>query len=439
MESVLNRFKINQHSDNWYFSWLVAIIMVRGPIEGTLDFLGESMHGGYALYFRLFAWSVFALYIIIPAISRMKITSDMILLFMFLFVSWTYSFINNMEFAGIYFREAMLMFITAFPFYCFSKHITDYDEFKDIMYKGAYIVALLMCLRVGKSLMTGTLFQEGLDYDPNGANMTAPACVACLIAFCDRRRIMDLFMFFTTFGVILLYGARVPIAAILIAVIMLMVDSAVRKLYDGQIRITAGKLEIATLIVLLMLLTVTMMPDQTATSAVTDTPGGRLIRMIQDGSFIMDSARSVIWRSAVGYIMQHPFNGTGIINDRLILTRAPLVKAHYGSRIDDISEWTGVYAHNIFLEILMQYGVLFGIIIIIIISFAVIMLYADNNSSKRKMAVLFISQTFGKLLFSGPAFRTSWFWAMLGLASTSLVISFQLSYRKKVEVQKNEE
>ncbi|MGL4861560.1 MAG: O-antigen ligase family protein [Cetobacterium sp.] len=72
------------------------------------------------------------------------------------------------------------------------------------------------------------------------------------------------------------------------------------------------------------------------------------------------------------------------------------------------------YIHNIFLEILHQYGILF-FILIIILTLISIKKYYSHNKNVRKIAFLLFLQTITKLLVTGSYLATPYFWIYYGI------------------------
>ena len=82
----------------------------------------------------------------------------------------------------------------------------------------------------------------------------------------------------------------------------------------------------------------------------------RSIKMLLYGEIGDDQSRTHLRMIALNYIFDHPFIGSGLLNDRSYI---------YGQYIiNKTATAYGSYCHNIFLEILMQFGLIAGIVII---------------------------------------------------------------------------
>ena len=84
----------------------------------------------------------------------------------------------------------------------------------------------------------------------------------------------------------------------------------------------------------------------------------RSIEMLLYDDITNDDARNKLRSIATNYILEHPILGSGFINDRVYI---------YSNYVmNKTATVYGSYCHNFFLEILMQFGLLPGIIIITI-------------------------------------------------------------------------
>ncbi len=107
------------------------------------------------------------------------------------------------------------------------------------------------------------------------------------------------------------------------------------------------------------------------------------------------SGREELYKQILNAISENPILGVGIGGDRLILN--------------------GIYVHNIFLEILVNYGLFFGSFFIIFLCLLIAKLLANNNLNKYDLVIFWISFGFVHLLVSGSYLVDSRFWILMGL------------------------
>ena len=106
----------------------------------------------------------------------------------------------------------------------------------------------------------------------------------------------------------------------------------------------------------------------------------RTLNMFATGDFSSSSGRDEIYNKMINVMWDHPF-GIGIFGDRVYLN--------------------GLYCHNIFLEIALNFGliVFLGILVYSIVKF--VKVYKASNKVYRNILVLFLVVGFIPLLISG--------------------------------------
>lgn len=112
------------------------------------------------------------------------------------------------------------------------------------------------------------------------------------------------------------------------------------------------------------------------------------------------SGRDQIYEKILTEIAQHPFLGIGIAGDR---------------RVAD-----GNYAHNIILEIFLNFGVIIGLILVIAFIMWLLKLLFVKDLNVYNMMIIWISLGFVSLLVSGSYLIDVNFWALLGLMISQL-------------------
>ena len=125
----------------------------------------------------------------------------------------------------------------------------------------------------------------------------------------------------------------------------------------------------------------------------------RSIRKLLNGSFTEDNGREEIWLAAIDAIKTGGLLGHGMLGDRPFI--APLHVAGY--------------SHNLFLELLVSYGVIGFIIIIIILCDAVKMILFCKHDEWRDLYIIFFSVSC-QLLISMSFWYVWEFWAAAAIA-----------------------
>ena len=110
----------------------------------------------------------------------------------------------------------------------------------------------------------------------------------------------------------------------------------------------------------------------------------------------MDSSgRDVLAETLIASVKEHSFWGTGLCSDRMMV---------------------GVYAHNIALELWVEFGVIIGTIVLVTLIVAFLRGYLCSSSSAEKgLIIALICSSFLKLFLSGSFMDDRWFFALIGL------------------------
>ena len=110
----------------------------------------------------------------------------------------------------------------------------------------------------------------------------------------------------------------------------------------------------------------------------------------------MDSSgRDVLAETLIASVKEHSFWGTGLCSDRMMV---------------------GVYAHNIALELWVEFGVIIGTIVLVALIVTFLRGYLCSTSSAEKgLIIVLICSSFLKLFLSGSFMDDRWFFALIGL------------------------
>ena len=139
----------------------------------------------------------------------------------------------------------------------------------------------------------------------------------------------------------------------------------------------------------------------------------RVFLYLHENELLNDNGRSWIWGKSIQYIQDGGiFRGYGALSDRYYLN--------------------GYFSHNIFLELLMTYGIFFGLCLslIVLFLFAKILIQKRNNEIKGIFLIFFVSG-FLRLMVSNSIWLDTNFWIALGLSINFLTMSKSEKYYEK--------
>lgn len=126
-----------------------------------------------------------------------------------------------------------------------------------------------------------------------------------------------------------------------------------------------------------------------------------LVEALQDNSIFEDSARESLYTGFIALIWLRPW-GYGIMGDRFISFSTGLF-------------WKPIYPHNIFLEIMVDFGYIIGAVLSILLIFFVFKAIFSKISYRYSMTVLVLTSiSLIKLQFSGTFWDDQFFFMLLG-------------------------
>lgn len=119
----------------------------------------------------------------------------------------------------------------------------------------------------------------------------------------------------------------------------------------------------------------------------------KTISLIMSDNLLFENGRIAILNSTIQLIRESPLIGLGVFSDRFHL---------------------GIYPHNVFLEIILDFGIFIGGALIIWMIKIVWNHYTNNNQITREITAFLISIGFIKLLVSGSYWNEGAFFVLLG-------------------------
>ena len=92
----------------------------------------------------------------------------------------------------------------------------------------------------------------------------------------------------------------------------------------------------------------------------------------------------------------------------------------------------GVYAHNIFIEILANFGIILGTILSLVLIILCIKALLINNRDVAEMLIIWFSIGFIPLIVSGSYITDIKFWIFMGLMMKAIKTNKQVRYIHKL-------
>lgn len=246
------------------------------------------------------------------------------------------------------------------PCYLCLASITSIDVLKRVMLIISYILLALGILYLMLFVLRRVAFVNySIDFT---YYLLLPALV-----FLSYRKIWFTLFFIVIFAMMLLLGSRGALVTVIIfALLLSIIDRKNRTI-----------ILISTFFIILLsgsffALYLTFSNKASITS--------RTLSLIQEGNIAESSGRIDLYTKTWNSIVESPIIGHGIYGDRVVLD--------------------GSYCHNIILEMLHNFGLIAGSILVFMILFAVIRIYLTSDNDLRKLLLIFFCYSFIPLLVS---------------------------------------
>lgn len=285
------------------------------------------------------------------------------------------------------------------PLFLLGVAIRDIDDLLKKMKIAAYAVLLITYISI---FVTRTSSNVIAAYSQDVGYQNAVPFVIFFMEYMTQKKKSDILGIIVSFVAVLMGGARGPLLCIGVAFFLAWVFLAD---FDGK--------SVIVMFVMLMVLFVfaflfykdilyVLIGIFEKFGISTRVLSGLISNEIAD-----DASRSTLRNFALEYAKQHPIVGTGIINDRKMI--------YDNLTINSNKTVYGYYCHNFFLENLMQFGLIPGIIICVSwVKMFLKPMLRRNDENVRICAIVMCTLGFVPLLVSYSYITYQYFFLLAG-------------------------
>lgn len=374
--------------------YMISFVALLNLINSLLNMVGvQTVLDTLALYGMLFGLLFVGLLVAIADRRGMKIdiiavVGIFVLLYAFSYAlhpeNRRYLVTNFLDYAG---NPLYLVFLYSLPAYVFVRKLTDYAYFQKLLIQSSYIIVLMS---ITIFLFGGNV--HGRQYMTFSYNMLLPLLV---LYFHKPKRWQWIYRIFLVFSIFIfsIGGARGALVSFFAVIVLY---NFVTMRLDKK---TIMQLMVMTVAVGLF----SVFKDQIL-SYMLDildlfSIRSRTLEYIRQDQFLDDSYRFEIYLTALEKIS---VLGHGMRGDRVF--------------------FSGSYTHNIFIELWMDFGWIFGTLISALLLTVIFKGVKNKHAPEHFYAFLFLSTGFFALLLSGSYLnQTPAFFALLGFCVNSIV------------------
>lgn len=285
---------------------------------------------------------------------------------------------------------AIKIFFMSLPALVYSLSIKQLDVFHEITQKASYIV-LLFGILIYSFLLIGKIsigaYSMSLSY-----YMLLP-CIIYLNKLLDGYSVKHLAFAALSILVIISIGARGPVLCIVIFAALKLLRSGTDKAINQMVKVLSI-LGIGIISFINFHKIIEYIYNKTLSYGIKS----RTLWLLLCGEIATSQSREKLFRDIFDALLESPLIGYGIGGDRVI------------------SGSSGLYAHNIFLEMLTNYGVVIGSIALITLGIIFIRNLFNRDLQKYNIFIIWFSMGFMPLMVSGSYLTNINFWILLGLS-----------------------
>lgn len=287
------------------------------------------------------------------------------------------------------------------PAFFIALSVHDYLLLKKHLRIFAYVS--LLCMLFSTFVLDN--YAENGTYSQQYGYEVLPIFLILATSFFERNgwkaKLLDALCLIVSFSMILLSGARGPAACAMITFLFILVFKIASLKAKG---IPLILLALAAMIfIFIFYYDILQWMLGLAQSLGFST---RSITRLLDGVFLQDSVRNEITSYALDYAQNHLFLGSGITNDRVLIAGA----------VSRATETIGLYPHNFFTELMMQFGGLWGACLGLGFLYLLAKrLFKKGEPGYRSVLLILLGAGFIPLLVSSSYVDSELFYCLLGL------------------------
>ena len=344
----------------------------------------------YSLYFFIVVFSIK------KVLFRLK--RDTLWIILFFILNFTLSILRPER--QDYFLTMGLQLLLSLIILIYARSVKDFHSLSILLSWTALIINISMFI-----LIFIFNINEDVSYSQYTGYLVLPAAIISTIIVIDRFNLVHSLNVIVSIFLMLISGARGPIGCLILLIFIklswkLMAAHNWKRIVLYCIAIT---LPIAIFSHKLM--------DFFTNLSIERGFSTRLLGLVSKDDVLNATGRVEIKDYVIELIKNHPLTGVGLGFDRIYINN------HFGN---SVSEVIGDYPHNLFLELLLQYGIIIGGIIIILLFRTIILAFKrSRNLESRNMLLAFMAIGLFPLLFSGSYLNAPLFFAFLGFSLTN--------------------
>lgn len=374
----------------------IAVLLIWVSVTSLLEALyGEAMNT-LPIFRVLQLCYLGAIFNAFPAIFKGKWKKSILVFLFFYFLIYIISsaFCDDKELEKLVFRN---LYLWCWPYFILALKIKDFDLlFKTLKIVG-YIAIICEIFRL-------SLFNTvGIPYSQETGYAVLISLSVFTLALVKEKKIYYILPVSISFLIILMSGSRGPLlCGILLFVIVFFEQNRLSQKTFFTLFIAFLVYFIYNIYRYEILTWLLELFSQMSVST-------RSIELLLNNEIGEDNIRDALRNTSFQYALQHPFVGTGVLNDRVYLYK-------FGFITSATATVYGSYSHFFFAEVLMQFGLLPGCLLIFIFFKKIwYRIFKAVSVSEQNVFIISVTVGFLPLLVSRSWFTYQLFYLLLGI------------------------
>lgn len=289
-------------------------------------------------------------------------------------------------------------FFMSLPAFVYALSLRDFEVFKIVMKKSGYVV-FSVGLLIGILVLTGRssvgAYNMGLSY-----YMLLPT-ILFLDELMDKFSLKTLVLAGISLLIILALGSRGAILCIIVFIILKFVRPNSKRTYKRAL----GHISIICVGVVALIFMEQILMSIYNFLLRFGINSRSLILFTRENVYL--SGRDRIYENVLSEILGNPILGIGIAGDTRIIGNS--------------------YVHNFFIEVVGNFGVVFGVILSIALIILIVKSLISKNYNRYNLTIIWVSLGFVHLMVSSSYLTDLKFWILLGLLINMLFNRVQKS------------
>jgi O-antigen ligase len=285
------------------------------------------------------------------------------------------------------------LFLICFPTGLYYLAIRDKNVFLDLLLLSSYYQVVMGFLIFINMVITTPNYDMVFTY-----LMLVPVIILTYKMLFIQFKLIDCIITFLAIIAMVAVGSRGPLLAYLIFIMLLILTYFLQK----KIRYKDLPLLILTnTIILTLVFNLSELLVLLQNTLYKYGINSRTLNLLLSDNIDFLTGRKEIFANTISHIIQKPIIGYGIAGDRVFLS--------------------GTYPHNIFLEIIAQFGVIMGgILIVTFLVYWTNGLFFNKNKTERHLGIIFAGLGLISLFFSGSYLTSSNYWLFMAICVSSV-------------------